>query len=135
MSYVYFNYGMHHLVNAVTDVEGCPAAVLIRALAPFDGVALMRRRRARRGGRSAQSMPDHELCRGPGNLCVALGIDLRQNQRDLTSGALRIEDHGIVPAALEWSRRVGIRVGVEREWRCSWRGHPAVSGPRGSARR
>src|SRR5678809_313727 len=46
MAYVYLNYGIHYLVNAVTEAEGWPAAVLIRALEPKDGIPLMRRRRA-----------------------------------------------------------------------------------------
>src|SRR5215475_8310911 len=46
-SYVYLNYGIHHLMNVVTEAKGSPAAVLIRALAPVDGLASMRRRRRR----------------------------------------------------------------------------------------
>ena len=129
-AYVYFNYGMHYLVNAVTEAEGSPAAVLIRALEPRDGEDLMRRRRARAGGRPAASISTADLCRGPGNLTAALGIDLAQNRLDLTSSRLTIEDAGVRPAKLAWSRRVGIRVGVEKKWRCSWVGHPSVSGPR-----
>jgi DNA-3-methyladenine glycosylase len=72
-AYVYLNYGIHCLVNAVTEGEGSPAAVLIRALEPIEGIDLMRRRRGRR--RSVH------LCRGPGNLSVALGVDLRLNMR------------------------------------------------------
>ena len=48
VAYVYLNYGMHYLVNAVTEAKGAPAAVLIRALAPLDGIALMTKRRAAR---------------------------------------------------------------------------------------
>ena len=124
-AYVYLNYGIHYLVNAVTEGEGSPAAILIRALAPLDGIAAMRRRR-RRGRADVPS--DVDLCRGPGNLTVAMGIDLRQNELDLTRSALTIEDRGIQPEALEWSTRIGIRVGVERPWRCAWRAHRSVSG-------
>ncbi|HYN06895.1 MAG TPA: DNA-3-methyladenine glycosylase [Vicinamibacterales bacterium] len=122
-AYVYLNYGLHYLVNAVTETEGSPAAILIRALTPIEGIDLMRRRRARKNGRLDQ---DH-LCRGPGNLTVALGITLRQNTADLMSSALRIEDRGIVPAQLAWSSRIGIRVGTDRQWRCHWDGNACVS--------
>ena len=124
-AYVYLNYGIHNLVNAVTEPEGQPAAVLIRALAPLEGIPRMRRRR---GG--ADSVAETDLCRGPGNLTVALGITMRHNTVDLTRGALRIEDHGVRPDALVWSSRIGIRVGVDRPWRCHWAEHPAVSGGR-----
>jgi len=131
-AYVYLNYGIHYLVNAVTEAEGSPAAILIRALEPVEGAALMRRRRGQRGGshRNGTTRPsdDYGLCRGPGNLTVALGITLRQNRRDLTSSALRIEDHGVGRAPLAWSPRIGIRVGTDSLWRCSWADHPAVSG-------
>ena len=127
IAYVYFNYGMHHLVNAVTEPEGSPAAVLIRALEPLEGHDLMRRRRARVRGRPASAIRDVELCRGPGNLTAALGIALSQNRLDLTGSGLTIEDHRVRAPKLAWSRRIGIRVGVDKKWRCSWAGHPAVS--------
>lgn len=117
-AYVYLNYGIHYLVNAVTEPEGSPAAVLIRALEPLEGEALMRRRRARGAGRRADAFGRFELCRGPGNLTRAMGITLRRNRFDLTVSSLRIEDHGLAPRDLAWSRRVGINVGVEHEWRC-----------------
>ena len=123
-AYVYLNYGLHYLVNAVTEGEGSPAAILIRALSPLEGIDLMRRRRARKNGLLA---PDN-LCRGPGNLTVALGITLQQNTVDLMTGGLRIEDRGIVPDGLTWSTRIGIRVGADRPWRCHWAGHGCVSG-------
>jgi len=130
IAYVYFNYGMHHLVNAVTESEGSPAAVLIRALEPIEGQDLMRRRRARAGGRAASAIRDVDLCRGPGNLTAALGIALAENRLDLTDSRLTIEDHGVRPPALAWTPRIGIRVGVDRKWRCSWAGHPGVSARR-----
>ena len=117
-AYVYLNYGIHYLVNAVTEPEGSPAAVLIRALEPADGEMLMRRRRARGTGRRADAFDRFELCRGPGNLTRAMGITLRRNQFDLTASALRIEDRAPTSRKTVWSRRIGINVGVEREWRC-----------------
>jgi DNA-3-methyladenine glycosylase len=118
VAYVYLNYGIHYLVNAVTEASGSPAAVLIRALEPLDGVDLMRRRRARGTGRRASEFAVAELCRGPGNLTRALGISLRQNRCDLTAGPLRIEDRGLARGRrLGWTRRIGINVGVEQEWR------------------
>lgn len=134
IAYVYLNYGVHYLVNAVTEPAGSPAAVLLRALDPLEGEALMRRRRGRFAGRRPDSFSTFELCRGPGNLTRALGISLRHNRLDLSSGPLRIEDRGLPALPLEWSRRIGLTVGVEQQWRVSAVGSPAVSGPRGHRR-
>jgi DNA-3-methyladenine glycosylase len=136
LAYVYLNYGLHALVNAVTEAEGSPAAVLIRALEPLEGIDLMRQRRltARqlpgRRARVAAGRPlgTADLCRGPGNLTVALGISLAHNLSDLTNGAVRIEDRGIRPPGVAWTPRIGIRVGTDRAWRAVWDGHPSVSG-------
>ena len=128
IAYVYLNYGIHYLINAVTEAEGWPAAVLIRALEPKDGIALMRKRRASGTARKASELALDDLCRGPGNLTKALGIDLRQNRLDLTSSALRIEDQKEATRPLAWSRRIGINVGVEREWRVFAANSPALSG-------
>jgi DNA-3-methyladenine glycosylase len=127
IAYVYLNYGIHSLVNAVTELEGSPAAVLIRALEPLNGEPLMRRRRARGTGRRADAFVTSDLCRGPGNLTKALGITLRQNRLDLTGGTLRIEDHGLPRRELRWSKRIGINVGTEPLWRCYDAGSVAVS--------
>jgi DNA-3-methyladenine glycosylase len=134
IAYVYLNYGIHYLVNAVTEAEGWPAAVLIRALEPKDGIPLMRRRRAAGTARRGADIAVLDLCRGPGNLTKALGIDLRQNLLDLTQSALRIEDAKTPPRPVVWSRRIGINVGVEQEWRVIAADSAAVSGrPRRSA--
>ena len=145
-AYVYLNYGIHYLVNAVTEPAGSPAAVLIRALEPLEGLDLMRRRRTsqttagsldpadtrRKAGSSDPA--DQDLCRGPGNLTRALGIDLSRNCADLTAssaragGQLVIADRGIQPPAVDWTPRIGIRVGTNHRWRCIWREHPCVSG-------
>lgn len=121
IAYVYLNYGIHYLVNAVTEADGHPAAVLIRALAPVGGVALMQTRRG-------TQVAERDLCRGPGNLTQALGISLSENQLDLASSRLTIEDRGCLVPGVSWGPRVGIRVGVERSWRCWISGHPSVSG-------
>lgn len=125
-AYVYLNYGMHYLVNAVTEAASRPAAVLIRALHPVDGLALMRTRRAPGGGH----LDDADLCRGPGKLTRALGITLADNELDLVASRLVIEDRGYAVGAVAWGPRVGIRVGVEQRWRCWIAGHPSVSRPR-----
>ncbi len=132
-AYVYLNYGVHYLVNVVTEAEGAPAAVLIRALEPLEGVELMRRRRARRrtsrqdGGRQ---VGDHELCRGPGNVTQALGISLRENRLDLTGPRLSVEDRGLCVGPIAWSPRIGISKGTEHHWRGYAAGSRAVSGSR-----
>jgi DNA-3-methyladenine glycosylase len=122
-AYVYLNYGIHYLVNAVTEAEGHPAAVLIRALAPVEGAALMRRRRG-----VAADVANSDLCRGPGNLTRAMGITLTDNLCDLVSSRLVVEDRGYVADAVSWGPRIGIRVGTERPWRCWVTSHPSVSG-------
>jgi len=132
-AYVYLNYGIHCLVNVVTEPPGSPAAVLIRALAPIDGIDVMRRRRARamKGRRAAQNgnaIPEHDLCRGPGNLTMAMGITLAENRADLTGDRLFIEDRRITVDSLASGTRIGIRVGTDRPWRFWAAGHPAVSG-------
>jgi DNA-3-methyladenine glycosylase len=128
VAYVYLNYGIHCLTNVVSEPEGFPAAVLLRALAPLEGINLMRRRRARLSGRAAASLDEGELCRGPGNLSRALGISLRDNRRDLISDRLTIEDWGLA-CAIAWSPRIGIRVGMDRPWRCYDALCDCVSGP------
>jgi DNA-3-methyladenine glycosylase len=129
-SYVYLNYGIHCLVNVVTESEGSPAAVLIRALDPLDGIPTMRRRRARaaRGRRTLDgTAPTNDLCRGPGNLTMAMGITLAENRLDLTGARLYIEDRRIEVGSILWGSRIGIRVGTERPWRAWLAGHAAVS--------
>jgi len=137
-AYVYLNYGIHALVNVVTEAHGSPAAILIRALDPVDGVGVMRRRRARamkgRRSRDASALPQHELCRGPGNLTMAMGITLAENRLDLRGDRLYIDDRGIAVGEIAWGPRIGIRVGTERPWRAWVRGHSAVSGRAGAIR-
>jgi DNA-3-methyladenine glycosylase len=128
-AYVYVNYGLHHLVNAVTEPEGTPAAVLIRSLAPLDGVELMQSRRATlRWRKGKAAVPEVALCRGPGNLSAAMGIDLALNTRPLFKRPLTIEDRQFDPGKVAWGPRIGITKGTERHWRAWIAKHPSVSG-------
>ena len=127
-SYGYLNYGIHYLTNVVTERAGAPAAVLLRALEPMDGVALMQRRRA--GTNGLRPIPAEDLCRGPGNLSRALGITLADNHLDLEGSRLYLEDRGHPTRDIAWSPRIGIRVGTEHHWRCYVVGSRAVSGRR-----
>ncbi len=137
-AYVYLNYGIHYLVNAVTEGEGTPAAVLIRALAPLTGVETMRRRRARgrKGRRSVGGAPiaTEDLCRGPGNLTTAMGIGPDENRLDLCGDQLFVEDRGVDVGPIVWTPRIGIRVGTDRLWRAHIEGHPSVSIVRATGR-
>ncbi len=74
-AYVYFNYGMHWMLNAVTERDGFPAAVLIRAIQPLDGVDLIASRRGKQ--------PKFKWTDGPGKLAQALNIDKSFNGVDL----------------------------------------------------
>jgi DNA-3-methyladenine glycosylase len=132
-AYVYLNYGIHCLVNIVTESVGSPAAVLVRALDPIDGVGVMRRRRGRtmKGRRTrvnGHALAAHDLARGPGNLTMAMGITLAENAVDLCGDRLFIEDRGLDVGAPKWGTRIGIRVGTEHPWRAWVSAHPAVSG-------
>jgi DNA-3-methyladenine glycosylase len=75
IAYIYFTYGMHWLLNVVTEAEGFPAAVLIRAIEPREGVEVIR---ARRNGRDLN---------GPGKVTQALRVDGSLNHSDLTAPA------------------------------------------------
>jgi len=83
MAYVYFTYGMHHLLNAVTEREGKPAAVLLRAVEPIQGIEWMERARG--------VTKPHLLGSGPGKLAQAFGLDLAWNRADLCASDLWIE--------------------------------------------
>jgi DNA-3-methyladenine glycosylase len=115
-AYVYFTYGMHWCLNVVTEAEGFPAAVLIRALVPVEGLAAMRRRRGPPGER--------DLAGGPAKLCQALRIDRRLDGHDLCSPeAVLFLERGLqIPEAdVTTGPRVGLNT-VPEPWRnLGWR--------------
>jgi DNA-3-methyladenine glycosylase len=131
-AYVYLNYGVHYLVNVVTEPAGSPAAVLIRALEPLEGLPLMRKRRARsrtiRHQAPRRRISDHELCQGPGNVTHAMGISLRENRLDLRGDALYIENRGQRVGHIKWSPRIGISKGTKKHWRAYAAANASVSG-------
>jgi DNA-3-methyladenine glycosylase len=122
-AYVYRSYGLHAMLNAVSEREGIGAAVLIRALEPIAGIEQMRARRGR------QRVED--LCSGPGKLTQALGIWLDLDGSDLLGGPVRIAPRRRAPApVLVSGTRIGITRATELRWRYCVAGSPFVSRPR-----
>jgi DNA-3-methyladenine glycosylase len=129
LAYVYRSYGIHALLNAVCEEQGVGAAVLIRALAPLDGVEQMRVRRGLVGG---EPVRDANLCSGPGKLTQALGIWLDENGSSLSRGAIRIHSRSGVwrEPEIAVGTRIGITHAVELPWRFAAAGDANVSRPR-----
>jgi DNA-3-methyladenine glycosylase len=101
-AYVFFTYGMHWCLNAVTERDGYPAAVLLRALEPIEGIEVMRRRRGRRA--------DVDLASGPAKLAQALAVTGKLDGHDLTRRPLQIlPGRPVLEANVEVSPRIGIR--------------------------
>ncbi|MFN2570411.1 MAG: DNA-3-methyladenine glycosylase [Gemmatimonadales bacterium] len=119
-AYVYFTYGMHWCLNAVTEIPGFPAAVLLRALEPLDGLDTMRERR--------ETVKDRQLCAGPARLCEALGVDGALNGVSLQRGLLRIVD-GPAPrkGAIVAGPRIGITQAIDWPLRFYLKDSPWVS--------
>jgi DNA-3-methyladenine glycosylase len=151
-AYVYLVYGMHRCLNVVTEPADRPAAVLIRAVRPLDGVDAMRAARfaseagRRRGLDPAAAarlrnrlddLPDARLASGPGLVGAAFGIEVAMSGLDLLdpSAALRIEaapeDEPELP--LVRTARIGVDYAgppwTEVPWRIAIAGDPSVSGP------
>ena len=128
-AYVYLIYGMYECLNVVAEPEGSPGCVLIRAVEPLAGLAVMRRRRPGAGR-------IEDLASGPGKLTLAMGISRRHNGADVTRGPLTIRSP---PGGSELrdraTPRIGIRHAKERPLRFVIAGNRFVSrrgGPRGS---
>jgi DNA-3-methyladenine glycosylase len=113
--YVYFIYGMYHCLNFTTDRDHV-GAVLIRAVEPVSGMAVMRRRRG--------IAEDHRLCNGPGKLCQAFGIDLSFNW---TKVGERVRLYEGEVGTVSSGPRVGITKAADLHWRFFEQGNPFVS--------
>ncbi len=124
-SYVYFIYGVHWCFNAVTRGAGLPSAVLIRAIEPLKGQALMQERRG--------DVPAANLTNGPGKLCAALGIDGALNGLSLQRRPIVIrEGEPVDETLIQVTPRIGITKAAEWPLRYVIVGNPWVSGSRRS---
>ena len=113
-AYVYFTYGMHYMLNLVTEAAGRPCAVLVRAILPLAGIEEMEARRKRKGA---------ELTNGPAKLCQAFSIDKALNGWDLTRGKeLWVEDYKKIPAeSIITTSRIGIDYAKKEHRDAPWR--------------
>ena len=108
-SYIYFIYGMYNCLNFVTEPKGKPAALLLRAAEPCEGLELMRQNSPRK--------KDMDLLSGPGKFCRSFGLTRKQNGLDLTGDTLWIEDRHETPPNIVQTKRIGINSGTELPWR------------------
>ena len=102
-AYIYICYGMHHMLNVVTNKEGVPDAVLIRAIEPIEGIDTMLKR-------TGKKELNHTLTRGPGNVGKALGIFKHNSGIFLMDNQIFLADDGYIPKAEEigTSKRIGV---------------------------
>lgn len=122
-AYVYRIYGTAFCFNVTSESKAVGAAVLIRALEPLQGISLMEVRRG------TNRLVD--LCRGPGRLCKALGIDLRYNGADVLRGRqLWLGRASHEAGRIGKSKRIGITKAAGRRLRFYEVGNRYVSGPR-----
>ena len=129
--YVYLIYGMYQCVNVVSNRENVGEAVLIRALQPVRGIELMQmRRQLSRKQITADPKPISlkELCRGPGKLVLAMGIERSvHNNRSFTDSNLYINAAQSSDFEIISSTRIGINVGVELPYRYTLSNNSFVS--------
>ncbi len=109
VTYVYFVYGIHYMLNVVTEEEGTPGAVLIRALVPVESIELMKKRR------KTQNIKN--LTSSPGKLTQALGITTRDNGVDLVGSHLWVEEGRSEKFDIVSTERIGIKVGKKPKLR------------------
>lgn len=127
-SYIYLCYGIHHMFNIVTNKEGIPDAILIRAVEPLDGINYMLQR-------TGKKKLDYTLTRGPGNVGKAFGFHTSQTGLPVTGSDLYIADDGfnLLPSEMETSPRIGVDYAGDHalyHYRFFIKGNPYVSGKR-----
>ena len=119
-AYVYLAYGISFMLNVSSETAGVGAGVLIRAIEPTLGVAIMEQ------NRGAQNVRD--LARGPGRLCQALSVDRRLDGIDLChNGPLWLGSDGQAPEEIGRSKRIGITRAADSPLRFYARGNGFVS--------
>jgi DNA-3-methyladenine glycosylase len=122
-AYVYFIYGSHYMLNVASESPGIGAGVLIRALEPLDGIALMQHHRG--------TKRPFDLARGPGRLAQAMRIDRKFDGADLCTDGLLWLGAAVLPAGrIGKSVRIGLTREANRLLRFHERGNPFVSGPK-----
>ena len=123
-AYVYLVYGFHNMLNIVTEAVDFPAAVLIRAVEPVQGVELMRTRR--------QTEQQQNLASGPGKLCQAFAIDRKLNGDDLCGKVLYLEHRGEPVSQVVTTPRIGVDYAgpwKDKPWRFLIKDNEFVSKP------
>jgi DNA-3-methyladenine glycosylase len=155
-AYVYLVYGMHACLNVVTEPDGSPAALLIRAIEPLEGIERMRADRVARAGANRRvtpearaaadaaritGLPDHRLASGPGLVAAGFGLDTTWTGVDLCDpgSPLRLETGAWDGRGAGFPIRATPRIGIgyagepwtSHPWRLCLAGHPSVSGPPG----
>lgn len=121
-AYVYLIYGTAYCFNVTSERDGTGAGVLVRAAVPLYNLELMRLRRP--------GSTDRDLCRGPGRLCAALGIDVRDNGLPLLQRGRLWLARGVRPLESGRSVRIGLTKAMHETLRFYVRGNACVSGVR-----
>ena len=103
ITYIYLCYGMHHLLNIVTNKKNIPEAILIRAILPTDGIEIMLKRKGKK-------RKDKTLTNGPGSVCKALGINMNHNKLSLSENTIWVENisQNILEKDILKTPRIGI---------------------------
>ncbi|MDF2520657.1 MAG: DNA-3-methyladenine glycosylase [Clostridia bacterium] len=133
-SYIFTIYGMYQCFNIVTEKQGLPQAVLIRALEPVDNVELMAQRRFSKSYRDISSRQIKDLTNGPGKLCIAMALGKEQNKIDMCvkngMDDIYVWDDGYKDFDIEASARINIDYAeeyVHKPWRFTIKGNKYVS--------